>query len=435
MCIRDRFVMLCRNLVTRSQERVTLDGNISMNDNKLSGKVCPREFFSVSDQVSYLEPVQLQAFEEAFSRWKDSARRMDSVRARTRMWLIFMLLRHTGARLGEILSLDDTTAFDPAGPYVRIGREERIREVPLPEDLYTVIESVLESPVGCGLRGELFHVDQGYFRRICYARGKECGLAKDQVCPKALRNTRAVEMLRGGVPLTIVKEVLGQSSLDLTANFQQFSPGDMQTIVRTAHQAMRKRTSARNSFVGHVVSVVSDVVMAEVVLETRGGIQIHAVITMDSLRNLKLVAGSPVIATVKAPLVNVLHPEGSTKGSARNRLKAKVLRVIGTPVLSEVMGRLPDGTDVCALISAESAAELDLVPGNEVEFWFKALSVVLNTIQLQRHPCTPTKGFPVYPIGCGGYLVRESSVRPFPNRDVSVGDPFERMVYRTVCYF
>lgn len=236
--------------------------------------------------------------------------------------------------------------------------------------------------MGYGLRGELFRVDPGYFRRICYERGKECGLAKDLVCPKSLRNTRAVEMLRSGVPITIVKEVLGQSSLDLTANFQQFSPGDVESIVRTAHEAMRKRTSARNSFLGHVVEVVTDPVMAQVVLETRSSLKISAVITMDSLRNLKIRVGSPVVATVKAPLVNVMHRDGHITGSARNRLEAEILRVTDTPVLSEILGRLPDGTDVCALISAHSAQDLALQPGDGAEFWFKAMSVVLNTVQL-----------------------------------------------------
>ncbi|AMK11526.1 MAG: TOBE domain-containing protein [Pseudodesulfovibrio sp.] len=353
-----------------------------MRDMKPSGKLCPREFFSVSDQVSYLEPEQTRALEDAFRNWKDGARRMDSVRARTRLWLLFLMVRHTGARLGEILALDDATAFAPEGPFVRLGREERPREVPLPEDFFAELAAFMESPMGYGLRGELFRVDPGYFRRICYERGKECGLSKDLVCPKSLRNTRAVEMLRGGVPITIVKEVLGQSSLDLTANFQQFSSGDVQSIVRTAHEAMRKRTSARNSFVGHVVEVQTDEVMAQVVLETRSCLRISAVITMDSLRNLKIVVGSPVIATVKAPLVNVLRREGHLEGSARNRLEAETLRVTSTPVLSEVLGRLPDGSDVCALISAQSAEDLDLKAGDPVEFWFKALSVVLNTVQL-----------------------------------------------------
>ena len=353
-----------------------------MKEIKPTGKVCPREFFSVSDQVSYLEPTQMAAFEESFRKWKDSARRMDSIRARTRLWLLFQLVRHTGARLGEILSLDDAVAFEPSGPFVRLGRDERVREVPLPEEFYAELAAFMESPMGYGLRGELFQVDPGYFRRICYERGRECGLAKDLVCPKSLRNTRAVEMLRSGVPITIVKDVLGQSSLDLTANFQQFSSGDMQSIVRTAHEAMRKRTSARNSFVGHVVEVDTDEVMAQVVLETRSGVKISAVITMDSLRNLKIQVGCPVVATVKAPLVNVLRRAGGLSGSARNRLEAKVLRVTSTPVLSEVLGRLADGTDVCALISAHSAHDLALEPGDAVEFWFKAMSVVLNTVQL-----------------------------------------------------
>ncbi len=353
-----------------------------MNNMKSSSKVCPREFFNVSEHVNYLEPSEIFAFEEAFRQWKSAAVRTDSVQARERMWLIFLMLRHTGARLGEVLSLDDATAFDVGGTFVRLGREGRIREVPLPSELFDEIMAVLEGPLGCGLRGTFFQVDPGYFRRICYARGKDCGLSKDRVCPKSLRNTRAVEMLRSGVPITIVKDILGQSSLDLTANFQQFSTGDMQSIVRTAHSSMRKRTSARNSFVGHVIGVVSDSVMAEVIMETRSGMVLSAVITSDSLRTLNLVKGAPVVATVKAPLVNVVLCQKTPVGSARNRFRATVLRVTDSPVLSEVLGRMPDGTDVCALISAQSANDLALQSGDEVEFWFKALSVVLNTIQL-----------------------------------------------------
>jgi molybdate transport system regulatory protein len=122
--------------------------------------------------------------------------------------------------------------------------------------------------------------------------------------------------------------------------------------------------------------------MAQVVLETRSNVKISSVITMDSLRNLKIQVGSPVVATVKAPLVNVLRRTENISGSARNRLEAEILRVTETPVLAEVLGRLPDGSDVCALISAHSAQDLALNPGDPVEFWFKAMSVVLNTVQL-----------------------------------------------------
>lgn len=354
-----------------------------MRGSKPSAKVCPREFFRVSEHVKYLEPLQAQAFERAFSLWKESAKRADSVRARMRMWLIFLLLRHSGARLGEILSLDDTVCFDAENMTVRLGAEDRAREVPLPREVFLQVVDVLDGPMGCGARGDFFHVDPGYFRRVCYARGKECGLPRELSGPNVLRNTRAVEMLRSGVPITVVRDVLGQSSLDLTACFQQFSPEDMRSIVHSAQQAMRRQTSARNSFVGHVTRIGRDSVMAEVVMETRTGRTISAVITVDSLRNLALKEGSPVVATVKAPLVNVLKCDEPPAGSARNRFRATVLRVTGSPVLSEVLGRLDDGTDVCALISAESAEELALQTGDRVEFWFKALSVVLNTVRLE----------------------------------------------------
>ncbi len=145
--------------------------------------------------------------------------------------------------------------------------------------------------MGCGLRGQFFHVDPGYFRRICYARGRECGLPKALACPRALRNTRAVELLRGGVPITVVKEILGQSSLNLTAGFQQFSQGEAASIVRTAQQAMCKQTSARNAFVGTVIDVERDSIMSQVVMETRTGVRISAVITTESQRNLKSFRG------------------------------------------------------------------------------------------------------------------------------------------------
>ncbi len=348
-----------------------------MKNLKSSKTVHPRELFNVSEQVNHLEEFQAQQFEEAFLRWKSEAKRSDSVLARERIWLIFSLLRSTGARLGEVLSLDDTVAFDAQGSIVRLGRQGRIREIPISDELFLEIMTTLESPMGCGLRGRFFHIDPGYFRRICYARGRECNLPKALACPKVLRNTRAVEMLRSGVPITVVKDILGQSSLNLTAAFQQFTQGDVTSIVQ---KSLRKRTSARNSFVGHVVEVQSDTVMAEVILETRFGFRICAVITTDSLRNLKIVKGSPVIATIKAPLVNVLACEDIPSGSAQNRFKAKILRVTDSSVISEIVGRLADGTDVCALISAQTARSLSLQAGTPVEFWFKALSVVLNTV-------------------------------------------------------
>ncbi|WP_147820952.1 TOBE domain-containing protein [Salidesulfovibrio onnuriiensis] len=354
-----------------------------MSDNKSPrNRLAPQDIFSVSQEVRHLEAAQLREFEAAFTAWKNAARGGKSMQARQRLHMVFLLLRHTGARLGEILSLDDRSAFDHERSMVAIQGRNAIRQVPLPEELNASVSEMLASPMGCALRGEFFHVDPGYLRRTCYARGKECGLPRDLANPRVLRNTRAVEMLRGGVPLAVVKEILGQSSLDLAAGFQQFTSQDVESIVRLAQQDMRKRTSARNSFIGRVERIVTDTVMAEVSLRTRSGVEICAIITTDSLQSMRLAEGSPVAATIKAPLVNIMAGNSETTGSARNRLRATILRVLESPAVAEITGRLEDGTEVCALISGQAARDMALRPGDTAQFWFKALSVVLNTVHL-----------------------------------------------------
>ena len=341
------------------------------------GRLCPRQLFQVSDDVRHLDVRQLQAFEAAFAAWASAAKRADSVRARERLRLTFLLLRYTGARLGEILALNDRTDFDFQRGVVRLGQAPATREVPLSEGLCALLKETVESPMGCSLSGVFFHLDPGYLRRICYARGKECGLTKDLANPRVLRNTRAVEMLRGGVPLTVVTEVLGQS-LEVAAHLQQFSHIDATSIVRLAQQDMRKQTSARNTVAGTVTTIKEDGIMAEVTLRSHSGFDVVAVITADSLNSLGLAEGSPVIATIKSTLVNVLQDAAGPKGSPRNRLRATILRVLDSPTVTEITGRLDDGTEVCALISSRSARTLNLRPGDSAGFWFKALSVVLG---------------------------------------------------------
>jgi molybdate transport system regulatory protein len=352
-----------------------------MPKSRIAPRQCQRELFSVSDTVHHLDAQQLQKLTDAFARWRSNAKRPDSVRARERVGLTFLLLRHTGARLGEVLALDDRIAFDMQRCVVHLGLKESTREVPLPEDYCAELERVLESPLACSLRGQFFHLDAGYLRRICYERGKECALPRELANPRVLRNSRVVEMLRGGVPLAVIKSALGQSSLDFASDLQQFTPADVNAIVRLAQTDMRTRSSARNSFIGHVTALLADTVMAAVDMQSRSGVTIHAMITADSMRAMRLEVGTPIVATVKAPLVNVMRAGQAVSGSARNRLPGTVLHVLDSPVIAEITGRLQDGTEVCALVSGQSARDMALQQGDAVEFWFKSLSVVLNSIR------------------------------------------------------
>ncbi|MDP9175965.1 MAG: TOBE domain-containing protein [Planctomycetota bacterium] len=58
--------------------------------------------------------------------------------------------------------------------------------------------------------------------------------------------------------------------------------------------------SARNQFVGKVVSVRNGAVMSEVILDIGGGHQIVSLISSSSVKRLKLRKGSSAVAVIKA---------------------------------------------------------------------------------------------------------------------------------------
>ena len=60
------------------------------------------------------------------------------------------------------------------------------------------------------------------------------------------------------------------------------------------------KISARNQLAGTVKTVTEGAVMAEVVVEVAGGHEVVAAITAESVRNLGLAPGKPVVAIIKS---------------------------------------------------------------------------------------------------------------------------------------
>ncbi|MFW5488105.1 MAG: TOBE domain-containing protein [Desulfovibrio sp.] len=343
-------------------------------------RIHPSEVFAVPADIRHLDADQMDLLLDEFTAWRDRAKRADSQRSRERMRMLYIVLRYSGARLGEVLKLDDCTAFDFKQALVHLEHNGQTRQVPLPREVALELEKQLESPMASQVRGSFFHFDPGYVRRVFYERAKACGLPKEYVTPRVLRNSRAVEMLRSGVPLPVARVALGQASTDLTSVFQEFTDGDALSIVRRqATDNLGRRTSARNTFMGHVTETHEEMVMSEVLMETADGTPFCAIITTQSLHNLDLHPGTPVAATIKAPHVNVFRLGGGP-GSTRNVVEADIMLIKDDGVIAEISGESPTGIKVCALISAQSATDMELKIGDRVEFRFKALSLVLNTV-------------------------------------------------------
>src|SRR3982074_3181240 len=132
------------------------------------------------------------------------------------------------------------------------------------------------------------------------------------------------------------------------------------------------KTSARNQFIGKVYQIRTGAINDEIDIELPGGDRLSAVITRTSTESLGLKVGSQATALIKAPWVMVVTESDNVKFSARNNLAGTVESVTPGAVNTEVKIKLQGGNTVCAIITNDSAKELNLVAGTHARALFKA---------------------------------------------------------------
>ncbi len=344
------------------------------------GPKATRLFF-VPEGVRYLDSLQLNDLGQAMDQWAAAARSAPMRRARQRVRLLYLMLRYSGAKLGEVLALDDTRDLDFARSVVSLagppGSPES-REVILPVFLLAEIQAFLADPGNEPLRGKLFALDQGFVRRKLLDQAPRVAFPRELLNPTVLRHSRAVELLREGVPLPVVQGLLGHASLVLTAGYCAFSEHDSKRILNHVIQKETPmKTSARNTFSGVVSAVRGKQLLVEVVVKTKSGREVVTVITDESRKNLGIAEGKAVAAIVKAPFVLLSKDEGQARMSARNHYLGTITAIRSDDVAVEVVGTLDDGMVMCALITNESVGSMDLKVGDQVWFFFKAFSPIL----------------------------------------------------------
>ncbi len=331
--------------------------------------------FQVPDSVKYLSQPQLETLKGAFRSWLQGARDERSRQSRTRMWLLFLLLRYTGMRLGEAIELDDRTDFDLERGVVRVGGDSP-REIPLPAEVADSLRLFFDAPMSLELRGQLFRMDQGYVRRIFSERGKGTGIPRELLNPRVLRHSRAVELLRGGVPVVVVDAMLGHQGP--SCQYVSFSDADTLRIMNHyIYEERKMKTSARNMFVGQISAIREGNILIEVEVTTATELKVVSVITRESFENLGLAMGMTVIATVKAPWVVLVKEDSMFKTSARNKFCGRISAVNTGQIADEVVVDLADGTRITSLITDESVNKLDLKVGDDICAMVKAFSVIL----------------------------------------------------------
>jgi molybdate transport system regulatory protein len=136
------------------------------------------------------------------------------------------------------------------------------------------------------------------------------------------------------------------------------------------------KTSARNALRGVVTHVADGAVNAEVTLKVSDRVKIVAVVTRDSVAELRLEPGRPAVALIKSSFIVLAKGEGLVT-SARNQIDGRVLERHDGPVSCEITLQIAEGKTLTATITRESADRLDLRPGEPVTALVKAPHVIL----------------------------------------------------------
>lgn len=330
-----------------------------------------------------IDLVQLQSLEQSFRTWADSPSGIKRKLSRKRVLLVFLLIRYTGARLNEILSLNSVKDIDFQNRRILFRKANMkaggCREVQIPELLADEIKTTLSELQLQSSAAGIFKIDPAHVRRKFYDCADAAGIAREMGTPEAIRRSRAVELMQSNMPLPVVQKIMGHSTPNLAASYVKFSDEEIRKV-ESFHieRENQRKTSARNSFFGKVDQVHIGDVQASVEIATIDGQRIYSVITNYSTAKLGLKPGSLVAAEVKAPWVVLYKGIEEPACTAENRFKGLVVRILKGKINSEVVVQITDNTELCSILTEKSRRMLKIEKGETVWAVFNATTVVIH---------------------------------------------------------
>ncbi len=167
-----------------------------------------------------------------------------------------------------------------------------------------------------------------------------------------------------------------QQALDRLANSMYAGEGNDFQQFRQLLKRMSMKSSARNQFAGTLTALRAGQVDFEACLKLDDENELVAVITRESAEPLELALGMEVLALVKSSSI-LLLTDPAIRTTARNHLWGQVTRIHDGPVNAEVTLTLASGKTVCAVVTHDSIARLELMVGQRACAVFKASSVIL----------------------------------------------------------
>ena len=156
------------------------------------------------------------------------------------------LLYATGMRVTELVSLDvSSVTADESSPFVRcLGKGAKERTIPIHDQAFEALTDYLDEGRPVLIRGKdepaLFLNRRGDrltrqgFWLILKGYARDANLGED-VTPHTLRHSFATHMLRGGMPLRNVQEMLGHANISTTQVYTHLTSEHVREVYEKAH--------------------------------------------------------------------------------------------------------------------------------------------------------------------------------------------------------
>lgn len=360
----------------------------NITDLALSRNMKHGRMLSIAEDGQQLDALQLARLEQSFRDWASDSEREDVRASRSRILLIFLLIRYTGAKLSEVLSLRPATDIDIKGGTISFRGGStcdnptgaaRLREVQVSENLVAEIMSLLTSLGGHAESDRLFAVDPAFVRRKFYERSLACGFSQKQGGPEMIRKARAVELMRENMPLPAVQHMLGHSTPNLTSSYVSFSEEDLRQVTRWfMERESGRKTSARNTFFGKVNALARGDIQTMVELVTPDGGTVSTIVTNTSVERLGIKPGNMVTAEVKATWLILERCDRPGNSSAENQREGIISKVTTGRINTECAVRIGEGAELCAVLSSTGFNKLALREGDPVRVLFSCYAVILQ---------------------------------------------------------
>lgn len=159
-----------------------------------------------------------------------------------------------------------------------------------------------------------------------------------------------------------------------------FMTEGLKLVVKPRNQELRdlnKRTSVRNQLLGTVRSIKPRSYHGEVMLALKGGEQVLAILTLESIKKLGLTEGSQAHILIRAPHLIFVTTSSKLKFSATNCLCGTVIGLNSARLNSEIILELKGGDILKGVLPQEAIDDLGIKIGEPLCGVFKATNVIL----------------------------------------------------------